>query len=150
MNDIEIAKKILVKDNLSLAIVKKGEIIFRSDATGIVGLLTAIERLGEKMHKSSVADRIVGKAAALLLAGSHVDFVYAEIMSNEGLKVLKENNVNLQYGRLVPFILNKHKNDICPYEKFSSLLSSPDEAFEMLRKFADNLNLFPIYDSPNG
>jgi hypothetical protein len=139
MSDIEIAKQFLKKKRLSLVVVKDGTTIFHSRLSGISGLLEAVERLRNDLNGSSVADRVVGRAAALLLASSQVGIVYALTLSVEGLKVLEENGIPLQYEKLVPKILDKSGRDICPFERFSMTISSLSEAYEKLKNFAETL-----------
>ncbi|HJW98493.1 MAG TPA: DUF1893 domain-containing protein, partial [Candidatus Bathyarchaeia archaeon] len=70
--DLELAKQRLGQENLSLVIAKKGRVLFETQARGISGLLEAIKKIGKNIRDSSVADRIVGRAAALLLVYSGV------------------------------------------------------------------------------
>ncbi len=139
MNDLETAKEFLKKKHLSLVIVKDGTTIFHSRSSGISGLLEAVEILRNDLNGSSVADRVVGRAAGLLLASSRVGVVYALTLSVEGLKVLEENKVPLQYEMLVPKILDKSGRDICPFERFSMTIGSLSEAYEKLKNFAETL-----------
>jgi len=139
MRDIELAKETLKEKNLSLVIVKEGKLLFKSDSSGINGLLQAIENLEKNLHRSSVADRVVGRAAALLLAYSRVKEVYASTLSNEGLRVLKENNIPAEHDNLVPKILDKEEKNICPFEKFSLTIKSPNEAYRKLKEFTEKL-----------
>ncbi len=136
MRDIETAKSILSDKGATLAIVKEGRVLFESDSSGIRGLLQAIEKLGKEMAGSSVADKVVGRAAALLLAHSSVREVYASVLSREGLKVLEENHIKIEHENLVQIILDQTGKKICPFEKFSSEIKSLDAAYEQLKNFA--------------
>jgi hypothetical protein len=138
MRDVKLAKELLGSKGVSLVIVKGGQTLFESSLSGIYGLLQAIEKLKKKMYGSSVADRVVGRAAALLLAYSRVNEVYAPILSREGLKVLEENRIKVEYLNLVQKILDKMGKKICPFERFSSEIKSPDQAYERLKEFAEN------------
>jgi len=139
MRELELAKKILREENLSLVIVKGAKVLFKSGSSGISGLLQAIENLNEKLHKSSVADRVIGRAAALLLVYFHAEEVYGATVSREGLRVLKEGGIPLEHGNIVSRILDREGKDICPFERFSLAISSPEEAYEKLRAFAEGL-----------
>jgi len=48
--------------------------------------------------------------------------------------VLDENGIYYEYEDLVPHILNMKKTDLCPFEKLVARSSSPQEAFERLKK----------------
>jgi hypothetical protein len=133
MRDLDVAKDLLKNRNLSLVIVRDGKVIFESRLPGLAGLIQAIESMKVSLHSSSVADKIVGRAAALLLVYSRVSEVYAATVSNWGLTVLEEAGVRVEYEVLVPIILNRRGDDICPFEKISLTVSSPDEAYKMLK-----------------
>ena len=134
MLDVEIAKHQLLEKGLSLIIVKDGKIIFETRQSGVSGFLSAIEELGrENLYGASVADRIVGRAAALLCTYCSIKTVYAAVISDGGKRVLKENSVSLEFENLVPSILNRQKTGTCPFEKIVSTVSDGEKAFERLK-----------------
>ncbi len=120
------------KKALTLVIVNSGKIIFETNAHGIMGLLNAIEFLGAKMRQSSIADKIVGRAAALLCAYSKVYAVYAVTIDENGRQILRNNEIVCQFEKIVPYILNLKQDSICPFEKLLIDISDPKEAFEKL------------------
>ena len=139
MSDLEIAKQTLKKRKLTLAIAKNGKIIFQSDSHGITSFLEAIEQLGKEIEGAAVADKIVGKAAALLCAYSHVNAVFASTLSLKGKDTLERNSIKYEYELLVPKILNQTGRDMCPFEKFSLSLENPEEAYFKLKEFAGKI-----------
>jgi hypothetical protein len=138
--DPELAKLRLKERDLTLVIVKEGKIIFETKSQGVRGFLQAIEKLGKRLAASSVADKIVGAAAAMLCAYSRVSSVFAVTISEEGIKVLENNNIVYQFENQVPNILNHDKTDICPFEKLVIGSGSLKEAYMKLKSFAKNLN----------
>jgi hypothetical protein len=134
MLDVEIAKRQLSEKGFNLVIVKDEKIILETRQSGVSGFLSAIEELGrERLHAASVADRIVGRAAALLCVYCSVRAVYAVVLSEGGKSVLKENSVSLEFKDLVPSILNRQKTGTCPFEKIVSTVSDGQEAYEKLK-----------------
>jgi len=136
MLDLTLAKLRLKEKNLTLSIVKGGKVLFETQSHGIIGLLQAIEKLGEKLVESSMADKIVGRAAALLCAYSGVASVFAVTISEEGRKVLEDNHVFYEFENRVPNILNYKRTDLCPFEKLTAALANPKEAYEKIKSFA--------------
>ena len=136
MHDLEIAKDILNIQNSALVIVKNKRLIFESNSSGIRSLLEAIEKLHTFLSGSSLGDKVVGRAAALLIVYSKIKNVYACIISTEGLKILMDNNIYTEFKSHVPKILNREGNDVCPYEKFSSSIESIEQAYSKLRQFS--------------
>jgi len=131
--DLELAKQRLGQENLSLVIAKKGRVLFETQARGISGLLEGIKKIGKNIRDSSVADRIVGRAAALLLVYSGVTSVYAVTISDGGIEVLKNLNILSEFDKRVPNILNLKKTDACHFEKLVAKVSDPKEAYETLK-----------------
>ena len=138
MSDIDKAKQILGREGATLAIVKEGQVLFMSDSSGIRGLLQAIEKIGKEMAGSSAADKVVGRAAALLLAYSKVKEVYASVISKGGLKVLKEDGIKVVFQNMVQIILDRMGKSVCPFEKFSSQIGLSDKTYEQLKEFAED------------
>jgi hypothetical protein len=134
VKDLDIAKNKLLEGNCALVIVKNGEVLFETRASGIRGFLLAIESIGTNMASSALADRIVGEAAAQLCAYSHVQEVYAIVLSQCGKDVLEKHNIRYEFRNLVPHILNMKQTDLCPFEKLVAGSGSPEEAHERLRK----------------
>ena len=132
--DLNFAKNRLNQKNLSLVIVNNGKVLFETESHGIGALLKAINELGDNVKASSVADRIVGRAAALLFTFSGVKAVFAVIASDGGIEVLAENNVLCMYEKRVANILNFKKTDVCPFEKLVANLSDPEKAYGMLKE----------------
>lgn len=98
--------------------------------------MKAIEKLNKEMMNSSVADKIVGKAAAVLCVYAGVAAVFAVTASRKGIEILKENNVFCEFESVVPHILNSERSDVCPFEKLVMDISDPKEAYERLKAFA--------------
>lgn len=139
MPDLKLAKRTLKEKNLNLSIVKNGKILFETRSSGVIGLLQAIEELGKELIGSSVADRIVGRAAALLCTYSGVASVFSITMSEEGRKVLEDNQILFQFENRVPNILNYGRTDLCPFEKLTAGLTNPSEAYEKIKNFVDSV-----------
>ncbi|MFC1486485.1 DUF1893 domain-containing protein [Thermoproteota archaeon] len=137
--DLEIAKLTLKEKNLSLVIVNNGKVVFETKKQGVNGFLQAIETLNQDLIEASVADKIVGVAAALLFVYSGVSSVFAFTISKGGLKVLEDNNIVCQFGKKVSNILNRSKTDVCPFEKLAMDSKSSDEAYLKLKYFASQM-----------
>ena len=131
--DLKLAKQRLRQKNLSLVIVKKDRVLFETSSHGIGDLLKAINQLKNNMKGSSVADRIVGQAAALLFVFSGVRRVFAVTASDGGIKVLTNNSIPCEVETRVTNVLNLKKSDICPFEKLVANLSDPEKAYEVLK-----------------
>ena len=136
--NLELAKSRLKDRDLTLVVVKDGQVIFETRSQGVGGFLQAIEKLGKRLVASSVADKIVGAAAAMLCVYSEVSSVFAATISEEGIKVLENNQIIYQFENEVPNILNHDKTDVCPFEKLVIGSRDPKEAYTKLKSFAES------------
>ena len=128
MSDIERAKAAL--RGHSVAVCRAGEVMAR-DGRGIAPLL-AIASDESDLRGASVADLIVGKAAALLMVRAGVSEVYAEVMSEAGERTLSEHDIPHSCGLLVPYIIDRTGKDVCPMERAVADVSDPAEAYAVL------------------
>jgi len=132
-DDLDLAKRTLREEELSLAVAKDGKVLFRSKSHGVSDLLAMISDIGRLAEGSSLADSIIGRAAALLCVYSKIVAVYGANLSEGAMSVFKANDIKCEYGTLVPKILNRKKNDICPFDKAVLGTNDPNIALDRLR-----------------
>ena len=137
--DLEIAQLRLKDEDLSLVILKKEKVIFETKKPGINGFLQAIASLDKKLVKSSVADKIVGVAAAMLCVYAEISSVFAMTISGPGIKVLKDNKITYSFDNKVSNIMNRNKTDVCPFEKQAIASTNSEEAYLNLKSLADQM-----------
>jgi hypothetical protein len=139
MNDLERAKTLLIKRQLTLIIVKKGQTLFETKSHRISGFLNAIEQLDKKLDGASIADKVAGKAVALLSVYAGVSAVYAETLSKEAKDLFEQNGITHEWKALVDNILDESKSDTCPFEKEATKIPNPEEAYERFKALQRNL-----------
>jgi hypothetical protein len=139
MQDIEIAKKQLYDKNLTLAIVKNGKIIFQTDSHRISGFIRAIEKFGTQLNGASVADRVAGKAIALLCVYAGIRQVYAEVLSRKAQAVFEDNKIMVATKEIIFNILDMDKTDVCPFEKVAAEISDPEESFATFKALLEKM-----------
>ena len=88
---------------------------------------------GSPWRGFSAADKIVGKAAALLYAYLGAKEVYAETLSRAGEDVLQAHGIACEYGVRTDTIVNHRGDGICPMEEAAQELSDPENAAKALR-----------------
>ena len=121
-------KDILIEKNCSL-VASDGYISYDS------GIKPVISKLNLDLHYFEgleVADKVVGKASAMLLTLSGVKKVYAETLSIAGKEIFEKYNVEYEYGELVDYIVNKTGDDMCPMEKCVKDIDDLNEAYNAL------------------
>jgi len=135
LDDLEVAMQRLQEGKLTLVIVKDGRLLYEGSDHGIKSLVDAIEQNGTLLRGASLADSVVGRAAALLSIHAGIIAVYGMTMSEKAREVLVDNSVKLQFSRMVPRIMNRRGDDFCPFEKAVLDVDEPAEAFAKLKIF---------------
>lgn len=106
------------------------------------GIKPVINKINENIHyfkDLEVADKIVGKASAMLLSLSGAKKVYTRVLSKAGKEIFDKYNIECIYENLVPFIINRYGTGICPMEKVVKEIDDLDEAYSALKKKVEEL-----------
>lgn len=114
------------------------EAVLTSEYKGIRRLLTLVNEQ-TVLAEGFVADRIVGKAAALLMVLQGAKNVYAETIDQPALAVFRTHGVNVLFRKLVPIIINRAGDGICPMENAVLAVDDPREAFTVLSETVKKL-----------
>lgn len=130
--DWELARRHLPAGGFT-CVFRKGEQERTDTRRGVRPLLDFLQT-GEDFEGWSVADKVVGKASALLYCLLHVRRVYAPVISRPALEVLESHGIACEYDQLVPGIRNRTNTGPCPMEAATADLSDPQKAPEVLEK----------------
>ncbi|MBQ8533863.1 MAG: DUF1893 domain-containing protein [Clostridia bacterium] len=132
MTDIETARKLLESKDCSVVLCKECKTIEKF-SRGIAPLMEIIDS-GEDVSGFSAADKIVGKAAAMLFSYMNIKEVYGEVMSRLGYEYLCSKNIPATYTTLTENIINRKGDGICPMEKTVTDIIDERFAVEALRQ----------------
>ena len=115
----------------SLLVYKNGVVSFQ-DEHGIKPLLIQIEKKG---LKGAVAvDKVIGKAAALLMVYGKVKQVHTNIIAKDAIPVFEKYKVEYSYNEVVDYIQNAKKDGLCPMEQKVLNINSPRKAYKIFTK----------------
>lgn len=137
--NIEIAKNYLQNNNLAIVIVKNDEIIFESNNKGIKPLYDASKKFKNSEKCLYVADKVIGKAAAILCNYIGASHIYAELISENAIDYLKNTSIIYEYEKCVPFIKNRDLSGMCPIENLSVHTNNPEELILKIEEFFEKI-----------
>lgn len=124
--------KNLLKDNVTfVAVSDKGT--YMSEKRGVAPILEKIDEDPEFLKGASVADRVIGKAAAMLLYKYGVVEIYAQVTSEYAAAYLSDKRVNFAYDKKAAYIVNRSGADMCPMEKAVLNVNNADEGEKLIR-----------------
>ena len=122
--------EILRREKCSL-VVKNHGIITSYSKPGVRDLEHLLDHAPEMLDGATIADKVIGKAAAAMVVVGGVKELYAEVMSKKAMPFLEEAGIAYTYGTLVDTI--KEEGDRCQLEKITAPATTPEETVALLR-----------------
>ena len=127
--DLSSAKALFGKGGYTCVAVRESTVYYGVKC----GIAPLIDFINEKnLEGFAIADKIAGKAAALLYAKMGLSAVYAEVLSVSGEEILKKYNIYYEYKTLTKNIINRRGDGLCPMEQAVENIADPDEAYKVL------------------
>lgn len=134
-NDTIRARELLVSGRHTCTLCCNDQIL-TDNRRGVTPLL---ELLGQDFSRYCAADKVVGKAAALLYRLLNITEIYAGVISEPAIRVLEGGGITVYYDHKVPAIRNRSDTGFCPMETAVWDVEDPVLAPEILRSALANL-----------
>lgn len=131
---LEQAKSLLTSTDSTLAVVSVDD-FFTSKERGVKPLMHLLKEKKGFLKGASVADKVIGKAAALLMALGEIKEVHTLIISEPAIKVFEKYNIPCFYDKKVDRIVNRTGDGLCPMETLCLDVEEPKEAFQKITDF---------------
>lgn len=123
----------LLLENGYTCVICKGKERYTSCERGVLPLVQLLSE-GRLFLNSCAADKVVGKASALLLILTGVKSVYAPVMSESALYILSYYGVMASCDSCVPLILNRAGTGPCPMEEAVDNVKDPIQGLKMIQR----------------
>lgn len=114
-----------LKDGGYTFVAVKGDEIRTSTLRGVAPIIKLIDTEPQFLCGASVADKVIGKASAMLLYAYGVKEIYTPLISEKALEYSENKKIKIAYNEKTDHIINRDKTDICPMEK--CVLNTNDE-----------------------
>lgn len=107
--------KLLHEGAHSLVISSRNE-VRKFDGRGVSDLRRLLKEEPDMLKGASIADKVVGKAAAALMILGGVDELHADVISCQALALLAQTTMKTTFDKEVPHIINRANTGWCPME----------------------------------
>lgn len=122
----------IIEENRASCIIIKDNIIVKAElGSGIAPLIDLYE--GGILKDSFLVDKIIGKAAAMVITLGEVKGCYGITVSKAALDWLDSHNVSVKYDHCVESINNRTGDGMCPMEQTVAKISDATEAVTALK-----------------
>ncbi len=138
--DLDLARALLIANKDATLVAVRGDEIVVCRDRGVKPLLKMVAE-GRSLKGFSVADKVVGKAPALLYAVLGPEAVFSPVMSWTGRAVLLAAGIFVSHDVLVPHINNRAKSGQCPMDESVTNIWEPYEAVGVLEERARQMAL---------
>lgn len=119
-------------------VIAHGDCIRTFTQRGVADLYDLLVKEPDFLKEASIADKVIGKAAATLMVLGGVKEVYTHIISQPALQLLQEAGITTSCDEMVDHIINRDRTGWCPLEQASRDLHSAKEIFPVIEKFISN------------
>lgn len=136
MKNLSEAKKILAQGHTCVLV--SDEYIITTDERGVLPLVKWIGQ-GKTFDGYSAADKVVGKAAALLYVTLGVKILWAGVISKPAAQVFERYGIEYWYDTLTDAIINRKGDGFCPMETAVRDIDSPEEALVAIKNKLNQL-----------
>ena len=124
--------EMLNEQALSL-LVYNDSILTTHDNRGVQDLLALISSQPERLQGAIVADKVIGKAAAALMATGGVVEVHTNVICTPARELLEREGIKVFAAEEVPQILNRAKSGMCPIDSQLEGIETIEDCVEILK-----------------
>ncbi len=135
------ARELLDELDCSCVIVGRDGVVTSCHRRGVIDLFDLLMNNPGMLDGAVVADKVVGKGAAALMALGHVAAVYSRVMSREALSLLSREGVMATCDNEVEEIVNRAGTGRCPVETLCLPCSTAAECLPLIESFIRRQNL---------
>lgn len=131
-NILQSAKNLINRGKATCVVIKDHKIVSIENASGIGPILSMYEN--GLLENAVVVDKIVGKAAACIMALGGVRACYGITVSKSAVAYLKARNITLEYQHCAEYIINRKGDGLCPMEDAVKEIDNEEEALKAIRQ----------------
>ena len=123
----------ILNANQQSLVVLNNDSLSYYNGRGVSDLLALLTEAPDRLKDAVVADKMVGRAAAVLMAAAGVREVHTNIISTPALQVLREAGIPVFFDEEVPQILNRDRTGQCPIDALLNEADNVEECVAILK-----------------
>lgn len=116
----------------TLRVYQENRLVFASSKERLLPLLEYLDRFAPHHQGVVIWDKVTGNAAALLSIKASCREIRSPLGSQLAAETLDKYSIKYRLTTIVPYIRQRHGDEICPMEKLS-LGKGPDEFYHALK-----------------
>ena len=138
-DNIEAARQRLSEGGYTCVVFANGK-EYTSSERGVSPLIGFLQS-GASFCGAVAADKTVGAGAAHLYVLLGIHALWANVISDDAIRILTDNGITVVWGERVPYIINRKGDGRCPIEIAVSDAKSSEEAYTLIIAVLNKLRL---------
>ena len=130
----ERAKQILLESGSTFVLIN-GSRVFTSNGRAVATLMQLLKEDRLLLSGSYIADRVIGKAAAMMMHYGGANEVYASTISETAIVYFEKHGIPFFFDQKVPNIQNRDRSGLCPMERLCLEINCSQMAYEKIKDF---------------
>ena len=128
------ARKLITEGKAECVVVRDGRIAAAERGRGVSPLLNLHTAKPEVLRGSIVVDKVIGRAAGFIIISGGAKAAHGELISEDAIVLLKKHGIAASGTKIVPRILNRRMDGLCPLEDSVLGREDPADAMAALRR----------------
>ena len=116
-------------------VIRSGDEVRICRQRGVRDLIELLHDEPQLLHGAFIADKVVGKGAAALMILGQVGELFADVVSEPALALLRDAGLKTSYAALVPHIVDCAGSGFCPVETLCAGCRTAQECLPLIDGF---------------
>ncbi len=126
---------LLASDETLTCVVNGPQGVLSAQERGIKPILHWLAYAPDALRGAAIADKVVGKAAALLFIQGGISCLHTRVISQPALDILTAHQITVTYDQKVERISNRAGDGLCPMESRVIDIFDPAEGYAALKDY---------------
>lgn len=127
---VNFATSMIEEEKAACVVILHGKVVDTEAGRGVKPIITLSKR--NDLSGALIVDKVVGKAAAMVMTYSGIADCHAITISELALDWFQQHGVDVTYETCVPHIINRAGDGMCPMEKTVQDLYNHENIIEIL------------------
>lgn len=136
------ARQLIREGKAECVVVRDGRVAAVERGRGVSPLLNLYTAKPDVLKGGTVVDKVIGRAAGFIIISGGAKAAHGELISEDAIVLLKKHGIAVSGTKIVPRILNRKMNGLCPLEQSVLGLEDPAAAMTSLRRRVADLLVF--------
>ena len=128
------ARKLIADGKAECVVVRDGRVAAVERGRGVSPLLNLYTAKPDVLRGGIVVDKVIGRAAGFIIISGGAKAAHGELISEDAIALLKKHGIAVSGTKVVPRILNRRMDGLCPLEQSVLGREDPADAMAALRR----------------